>query len=69
MKVIIILVAIFLSGCSYRSAYDGMQASNRFECTKRPPSQYDECMENANKSYHQYKRERKQTIDQSDDNL
>ncbi|MFK8012718.1 MAG: hypothetical protein AB8B80_11790 [Marinicellaceae bacterium] len=60
------LLTLIGSGCSYRSAYEGMQASNRFDCTKQPPSQYDECMESANKSYDQYERERKQTLEQKD---
>lgn len=45
------LILIFLAvivGCSNRGAYTGIQTSNRFECSKRPPpSQYDECMESA----------------------
>ena len=61
---LIIPIFLIITGCSTRGAYDGIQASNRFECSKLPPSQYDECMDNANKSYDKYERERKEEIDQ-----
>ena len=65
MKVkLLILILLFIAGCSYRGAYEGIQVSNRVECSKLPPSQYDECMKNANKSYDEYERERKETIAQ-----
>jgi len=67
MKILLILLLFSFSGCTYRGAYEGIQASNRFECTKRPSTQYDECMEKTNKSYDQYERERKQTIGLSDE--
>ena len=66
MKVkLLILIFLFIAGCSYRGAYEAIQVSNRFECSKLPPSsQYDECMKNANKSYDEYERERKEAIAQ-----
>lgn len=62
----ILLVTIFLIlvGCSNRGIYEGIQTSNRFECSKRPSSQYDECMVNASKTYNEYERERKEAISQ-----
>ena len=62
--ILLTLMLIICSNCSYRSAYEGIQASNRFECTKLPSTQYDECIKNASKSYDQYERERKQTLNQ-----
>jgi len=65
MKVkLLIPIFLFIAGCSYRGAYEGIQASNRFECSKLPPSQYDECMKSTNKSYGEYERERKEAIAQ-----
>ena len=58
------LVLLVLAGCSNRGVYEGIQTSNRIECSKLPPSQYDECMENANKSYNEYEMERKESLDQ-----
>lgn len=63
MKIIpLFLVLLVLVGCSNRGVYEGIQTSNRNECSKLPPSQYDECMENANKSYDEYERERKEAL-------
>ena len=54
---------MFLAGCSNRGVYEGIQVSNRNECFKLPPSpQYDECMENANISYDEYERKRKEAL-------
>lgn len=59
----IFLLLLMMVGCSYRGAYEGIQASNRNECSKLPPSQYDECMEKARKSYGEYERERKEVLE------
>lgn len=65
MKVKLLILIIFIAtGCTNRGAYEGIQASNRFECSKLPASQYDECMKNANKSYDEYERERKEAVGQ-----
>lgn len=59
---LVIVMLLITAGCSSRGAYEGFQSSKRFECSKLPPSsQYDECMHNANKSYDQYERERKES--------
>lgn len=55
----LIIMFLFISACTNRGAYEGIQASNRFECSKLPHSQYDECMEKINISYDEYERERK----------
>ena len=60
---LLILVFLTMVGCSSRGVYEGIQAGNRFECSKLAPHQYDECMENANKSYEEYERERKEAMD------
>ena len=65
MKVeLLILIFFIITGCTNRGAYESIQARNKFECSKRPPSQYDECMKNANKTYDEYKRERKEAMGQ-----
>lgn len=61
---LITLIFLFIAGCSNKGAYESIQISNKFACSKLPPSQYDECMKNADKSYDEYERERKEVIDQ-----
>jgi uncharacterized lipoprotein NlpE involved in copper resistance len=58
------LVLLILAGCSNRAVYGGIQTSNRIECLELPPSQYDECMEDANRSYDEYEREREKDLGQ-----
>lgn len=65
MKATLVVLFFFtVLGCSNRGAYESIQASNRFECSKLPPSQYDECMKKANQSYEEYERARKETLKQ-----
>lgn len=61
---LIVLSLILITGCSSRGAYEGIQASNRVECSKLPHSQYEECMKAANKSYDEYERERQAEMSQ-----
>lgn len=64
MKTIFLsIILLTMAGCTSRGAYEGVQARNRLECSKLPPSQYEECMKNANKSFEQYKREREEAIE------
>ncbi len=64
MKAIpLFLTLLVLAGCSNRGVYEGVQASNRIECAKLPPSQYDDCMASANKPYDEYERERKEALE------
>ncbi len=58
------LVLGFLYACTYRGAFEGIQASNRIECSTLPPAQYDECMQDNDVSYDEYERERKQVLGQ-----
>ncbi len=58
----VFLIFLIIAGCSSRGAYEGIQAGDRSKCLSLPPSQYDECMKNANKSYDEYERERKEEI-------
>jgi hypothetical protein len=58
------MISFILTGCSNSSIYNGIQASNQFECSKLPPSQYDECMQTTDKSYDEYERERKEALAQ-----
>ena len=61
MKMIILLLVFLMVGCSYRGAYESLQVSRRYECTKLPPSQYQACIERASMTYDEYERERQAT--------
>lgn len=57
--VLVIAVLIYFPGCTYRGAYEGLLSSSRIECSKVPGSEYDDCLEKANRPYDEYERERK----------
>jgi len=63
MKAItLFLVILLLSACSNRGVYEGIQTGKRNDCLRLPSPQYEECMKDANKSYDEYERERKEAI-------
>lgn len=64
MKYIYVFLILSIVGCSNKGTYEGMQASNRLECSKLPPTQYEECMQNANKTFEEYERERRELLEQ-----
>lgn len=55
MKATFILLFIFLAaGCSNRAVYENLQINKRTECSKLPPSEYDQCIAGIDKSYDEY---------------
>tara|TARA_R110002073_G_scaffold125486_9_gene270046 strand:- start:429 stop:656 length:228 start_codon:yes stop_codon:yes gene_type:complete len=65
MKALIVpLIFLTVTACSNRGVYEGIQASNQFECSKLPPTQYDECMQRANTPYQEYERNRTEALEQ-----
>ncbi len=61
-KLLVLVLPLLFVGCSNKAIYDNIQLNNRNECNKVPPSQYDECIERASKTYEEYERERNDTI-------
>lgn len=57
------IVVLLLGACSNKAIYDNIQSNNRMDCEKLPLSQYDECIERAEKSYDEYERERKEALE------
>lgn len=63
IRVILMLIAACtLFGCSNKAVYENIQLHNRQQCSKLPPSQYDDCIEGTDKSYDEYERERKESM-------
>ena len=58
----LIFILLFCSSCSYRQIYDGIQSSQQNDCLKIPGSEYEQCMEQANKPYDVYKNEREDIL-------
>jgi len=65
MKMLLgLLLVLGVVGCSHKAIYDNAQLNNRNKCITLPQSQYDACMESANKSYEEYENERKDMLDE-----
>ena len=64
MKIyLILLITLLIGACSNKAMYDSFQYSNRNDCMKLPQTQYEECMQRANMSFHEYEMERKEAIE------
>lgn len=58
MKYILVMVFLFVSGCSNQQVYDSIQTSERNKCTQEPtPALQKECEEKLI-PYREYERER-----------
>ena len=57
---ILIIIACAVSACTNASWYKGMQTREQNQCLNVPPSEYDDCMKNANDSYGEYQDKRKE---------
>lgn len=57
-KSLALALPLLFVGCSNRAVYDNVQLNNRRECNRVPPSQYEECIQQASKTYEEYERER-----------
>ncbi|MBT1063331.1 hypothetical protein KJY73_07080 [Bowmanella sp. Y26] len=51
-----------LCACSNKGLYDNLRLQQRHECMKQPPTTNDKCLEDANKSYEEYQREREEAL-------
>lgn len=62
MRAILILLcvisAVAMSGCGTRQIYEGLQNSQRMRCQKFPKPEYEECVERADASFEEYRKNR-----------
>jgi len=54
----LLLVLLSIVTCSHQQVYESLQIKQKNDCLKVPESEYDKCMQDAEKSYEQYKEER-----------
>jgi len=47
-----------LQACSSRQVYESAKMRNQVRCQQLPPSQYEECMQQADETYDDYKEKR-----------
>lgn len=61
---VILFVAVVVTGCTNRGFYESSQISRRNECRKLPIPQQEKCLEAASKTFEQYERERQEVLDE-----
>jgi len=61
LKIFVLLVSIlylFVSGCSAQGWHEGLRSGNTIHCNQLPPSEYDDCVDQAGGGYKDYVKER-----------
>jgi hypothetical protein len=70
LTIIIVFLALsVLCSCSNENIYEGIKQNRKNSCERLEGAQRDECLEQYNKSYEKYKRERKQVDSEYVDNI
>jgi hypothetical protein len=59
---LILLVIVFLQGCTTRMWYEGFKQAQASECSKLQDKERQECLRDAGISYDQYQRERQEVL-------
>ena len=54
----IFLLVLGLSACSKAAWYQGAQSANTANCMKQPISEFDDCQQQSDESYHDYEKNR-----------
>lgn len=60
-------ILLGLVACSNQAIYENMRIQQQNDCLKEPPGRYDECIERADKSYDEYRRERDRALEEPSD--
>ena len=55
---ILSLTFVILSGCSTRQVYDSIHGREKVQCQSLPQNEYEECMQQVDESYDNYKKNR-----------
>ena len=60
-SMVLIAVAALIAGCSTAGWYEGMKARHQLECQNQPAAEYEDCMEQADKTFSEYEKDREGT--------
>jgi hypothetical protein len=61
-KYVAALLLISLTACTKQQYYEGLKAERRTECLEYPVSEYEDCIDETQKSFEEYSTERKEVI-------
>ena len=51
-----------LVSCTSQQAYEGLKAGQRSSCLEYPESEFQDCVDQSNTSYHEYQRQRDEIL-------
>ncbi len=63
---VISVLSIVLSGCSYQAWYQGFVEGQKYQCNKLSGQERQNCMESIHTDYDRYERERQESIKRTD---
>jgi len=62
-KYLVALLLLSLTACTRQQYYEGLKAGRRATCLEYPESEYEDCVDETNTSFEEYKRQRQQVIE------
>lgn len=57
-RFVVVFVVVLIAACSNKQVYTAIQQNQRFECSKLPQAQSEECLRQFESSYEQYEEDR-----------
>lgn len=60
---LLVILVLIMSACTNQDIYKTVQRNGQQECQKRPPSEYDDCMQEYSTDYEWYKKSRDDLLD------
>lgn len=64
---VVISVSLLIAACGNQAVYDNLQLNSQRRCGQLPPSEYEACMEEANRTFEEYNRERDDALGQQNE--
>jgi len=61
-KIILLSMLLLISACGKSNWYESAKFSHTTECRNGPISEYDRCMEDANKTYNESEKDREELL-------
>jgi hypothetical protein len=59
---LVIICILVITACTTQQYYEGLKAGQRANCLKYPDSEYDDCIDETNTEFEEYKSQRKEVV-------
>ncbi|MBL4827737.1 MAG: hypothetical protein JKY66_08515 [Spongiibacteraceae bacterium] len=61
LVIVVFLLSVY--GCTNKQAYYHAQSSQRLQCQKLPPQEYEMCLSQTQETYEEYERKRQELLE------